>query len=158
MDRTLIRANLNENPFNPIREFEREIIKTFKEIEINRYPDPEYKELRKALADRLNVDIDNIAIGNGSDELILYILLAFHRKGFPLVITHPTFGMYEKAGKLLGMKILKFNLKEDWGLPKKDIEEAVKNGAVIFLGYPNNPTANCWPEKDIIDVIDKNPG
>jgi len=158
MDGTLIRANLNENPFNPIREFEGEFIKAFKEIEVNRYPDPEYKELRKALADELDVEPENLVIGNGSDELILYIFLAFHRKQLPLIIPHPTFGMYEKTGHLLGMKVIKFELREDWELPKEEMEGALKDGSIVFLGYPNNPTGNCWPKEDIMDIIDKNKG
>ncbi|MCS7234242.1 MAG: histidinol-phosphate transaminase [Synergistetes bacterium] len=157
MDRPL-RANLNENPFNPLEEFKEDFLETFKNIEINRYPDPDQRDLRKSLAKKLNVEPENIIVGNGSDELILYILIAFYRKNFPLVIPYPTFTMYEKIADTLGISIIKIPLDENWNLPLNYMETAVKDGAITFLGYPNNPTANCWPPEEIESIINKNPG
>lgn len=157
MDRTL-RLNLNENPFNPIEELKETFLKIFEKIEINRYPDQDYRELKEALAERLNVQPENIVVGNGSDELILYIFLAFYRKRFPLVIPYPTFSMYEKMGQILEMEVFKVPLDENWNLKLEEMERNIGTGALVFLGYPNNPTANCWPEKEIEHIIDKNHG
>lgn len=157
MDRTL-KVNLNENPFNPVEELKELFLKTFEKIEINRYPDPDYRELKEALSEKLNVQPENIIIGNGSDELILYIFLAFYKRGLPLAIPYPTFTMYEKIGRILGVRVLKTPLDENWNLRVEEMEEIIENGALVFLGYPNNPTANCWPKEELEHIINKNHG
>lgn len=154
-----LRANLNENPYNPIRELKEAFLKSFEEIEINRYPDPDYRGLREAIARKTGLSPENVIVGNGSDELILYILMAYRDGGLPLVIPHPTFAVYEKLALLLGIKVEKVSLpEEDWSLPVEEMKRLASQGAIFFIGYPNNPTGNCWPRGQLEEIIRINTG
>ncbi len=158
MDGTL-RLNLNENPFNPIISFKEELINRLLKIDINRYPDQKYSRLRRALAKKLSLREENVIVGNGSDELILYIFIAFMNANLPIVIPYPTFTMYEKIASLLNLRIVKVPLiEESWDLPMEDMEKALSEGAILFLAYPNNPTGNLWNRDKIEKLAAKNRG
>lgn len=158
MDGTL-RLNLNENPFNPLASFKEELKERLLKVNINRYPDPEYSRLKRALANKFSISERNLTIGNGSDELILYIFIAFGREGLPVVIPHPTFTMYETLAPLFKLKVIKIPLVEEtWDLPMKEMKKATAEGAILFLAYPNNPTGNLWEEKKIENLVEANPG
>jgi len=66
--------------------------------------------------------------------------------------------MYEKTAFLLGMRVEKVYLDENWDLPIESLMKLVSKGAILFLGYPNNPTANCWPKEELRSIIEINPG
>ncbi len=158
MDGTL-RLNLNENPFNPIIYFKGELINRLLKIDINRYPDQKYSRLRRALAKKLSLREENVIVGNGSDELILYIFITFMNTNLPIVIPYPTFTMYEKIAPLLNLRVVKVPLiEESWDLPMEDMEKALSEGAILFLAYPNNPTGNLWNKDKIEKLAAKNRG
>ncbi len=82
-----IKLDANESPF-PVKLSE---IVNGVNIPLNRYPDPEAKELKRAISKRFQVQPESIMVGNGSDELIYYLILTF---GGPVLYPVPTFSMY----------------------------------------------------------------
>ena len=81
-----VKLDANESPFGF-----RITQKIIQSIQTNRYPDPEAKSLKKAIAKDLKIRPENILQGNGSDELIYYLITTF---GGPVLYPVPTFSMY----------------------------------------------------------------
>jgi histidinol-phosphate aminotransferase len=82
-------------------------------IATNRYPDPEGKDLKRVLARQLKVAASSILLGNGSDELIYYLVTTF---GGPVLYPTPTFVMYGHIAKALGEKTIEVPLESGFDL------------------------------------------
>ncbi|MFN3480194.1 MAG: histidinol-phosphate transaminase [Thermodesulfovibrionales bacterium] len=143
-----VKLDANESPYG----FE-DYIKNLKDIKTNRYPDPEARELRKVVAKRWGISLDNLLHGNGSDELIHYIVTTF---GGPVLYPVPTFSMYGIISKTLGEKTIEVPLTEefdiDLSMTFRGIKE--KKPRLIFLSSPNNPTGNCFSSEAILRIIE----
>ena len=90
------KLDANESPFGFA--IAQEILSS---LQTNRYPDPEAKALKKAIAADLKIRPQNILQGNGSDELIYYLITTF---GGPVLFPVPTFSMYGIIAQALGEK------------------------------------------------------
>lgn len=113
--------------------------------ELNRYPDSTQKELKQKLAVLKDVSAKQIAVGNGSDELIDLIVKVFcEPKKDAILMMNPSFAMYGFYASVNENKVVKLNLNENFGIDKEEFlkisnEEKPK---VFFLCSPNNPTGN----------------
>ncbi|MCX7794701.1 MAG: histidinol-phosphate transaminase [Thermodesulfovibrionales bacterium] len=148
--RARIKLDANECPYSPFRSL------CFEGIELNRYPDPEAKKLRKELARLWAVKPENILHGNGSDELIYYLISV---AGGPVLYPVPTFSMYGIIGRVLGQKTIEIALDENFDIPFEDFKNTIKKEkpGIIFLSSPNNPTGNSFSKDKILSII-KNSG
>ncbi len=119
---------------------------------LNRYPDPEAKELKKAISKNLKINTANILLGNGSDELIYYLITTF---GGPVLYSEPTFSMYGIISQALGEKNIGISLNKDFDLDIDKMLSAIKKykPKLIFLSSPNNPTGNCFSADKILKII-----
>lgn len=115
----------NENPFG----------------QRNRYPDPHQRLLKKALSERKQIPVENIFIGNGSDEAIDLIYRIFcEPQQDRVIICPPTYGMYEVSANINNVKVLRVPLTDQFEL---DIDKILSLQAqCIFVCSPNNPTGN----------------
>jgi len=122
------------------------------DIPTNRYPDPEAKTLRSLLAKDHNIESKNIILGNGSDELIYYLITVF---GGPVLFPVPTFSMYGIISKAIGERVIPVPLDTEFDLDLKAMEGAIKKyrPKLIFLSSPNNPTGNCFSSERILKII-----
>jgi len=120
---------------------------------LNRYPDPEAKELKKAIVKGLGVGVDNILTGNGSDELIYYLIITF---GGPVLCPVPTFSMYEILSRAVGEKFTGIPLDRDFDLDTDKMLAAIKKHRpkLVFLSSPNNPTGNCFSPDRILRIVE----
>ncbi len=144
-----IKLDANESPFAlKISDIIDEI-----SIPLNRYPDPEAKDLRKAISKRIKVNFENIMIGNGSDELIYYLMLTF---GGPVLYPVPTFSMYGIIAQSVGVETLESKLDECFDLVEEDFFNILKTKKpkLIFLSTPNNPTGNTFSSHKILKIIE----
>jgi histidinol-phosphate aminotransferase len=123
----------------------------------NRYPDPEARELRKTLARQLGIRIPNILVGNGSDELIYYLITTF---GGPVLYPEPTFVMYGIIARALGERAVGVRLDEGFDLDMKPMLQAIKKEKpkLVFLSSPNNPTGNCYSADRMLRIIEASRG
>lgn len=113
--------------------------------EYNRYPDSTQKKLKNRLADLKNVSPSQIAVGNGSDELIDLIIKIFcEPKKDSILMMNPSFAMYGFYATINENKVLQLNLDEDFDIIKDDFLRVTKENSikVFFLCSPNNPTGN----------------
>jgi histidinol-phosphate aminotransferase len=143
-----VKLDANESPYG---------FSFFKNIPTNRYPDPEAKELKTTLAKQLKLKSKNILVGNGSDELIYYLVTTF---GGAVLYPTPTFSMYGIISKALGEKTIEIPLDPSFDLNMKKILDAIKKHKpkLLFLSSPNNPTGNCFSTERILMLIEKSKG
>jgi len=119
------------------------------------YPDPEQRELRKALEKYTGLGRQHIVCGMGSDELIDLILRLFLKPGDEVINCPPTFGMYPFSTDVCGGKVVDVPRTEDFALDIARIKKALtKRTKVIFVASPNNPTGNLASEKEIMELVD----
>lgn len=148
-----IKLDANESPFG-IEGDMSEVIRTLK---VNRYPDPEAKELKRVLAKRLAVSPANILFGNGSDELIYYLITTF---GGTVLYPIPTFSMYGIISQALGEKTIEIPLDKEFDIDLDKTLKAIRKDKpkLVFLSSPNNPTGNCFSAERILKIIEVSKG
>lgn len=152
-----IKMDANESPFNipkPLREI---ISKKIVDFDFNRYPDAEAKVLRSKLANLMDISFEKICVGNGSDELISYILTAFAREDTQVLYPTPTFAMYEILGQSAGLETVDIPLTDNFQIELTRMLDSLNPDStnLIFISYPNNPTGNCFDEDAILELINQ---
>ncbi|CEA15575.1 Histidinol-phosphate aminotransferase [Fermentimonas caenicola] len=107
----------------------------------NRYPDPHQRTLKKSLSKIKGISVDNICIGNGSDEIIDLVFRIFcEPQKDSVIICPPTYGMYEVSANINNVNIIKIPLDSNFELNVDEILS--QNAKCLFLCSPNNPTGN----------------
>lgn len=155
-----IKLDANENPYSIPEILPNEVKKrletrVFSEL-WNHYPDPEAKELRKKLAEKNGLDIENIVIGNGSDELLLYVFMAYLNSKKQIVVHPPCFSMYGIMAGEFNAPVLEVPLTEkEFNLDMPLMEAAINDekSAVTVITYPNNPTGQLFKREDVEKLI-----
>ncbi len=111
---------------------------------LNRYPDPHQKNLRKALSKHINIPTEKIFFGVGSDEIIDLSIRIFCEPGKSnVIIPSPTYGMYKVACEINDVKVKSVPLDNHFDINIEQVIQAVdENTKMIFLCSPNNPTGN----------------
>lgn len=140
-DREMILLDANENPFNN---------------GMNRYPDPMQLKLKKRLAEAKHLAVEQIFLGNGSDDVLNQLMIAFCTPGKDkAILLPPTFGMFQVCASINGIETLEVPLTADFRLDIAGIN-AVQSSAtkIIFIPSPNNPTGNCFALEDIKSIIE----
>jgi len=151
-----IKLHANENSFPPPPEILKQFEEIFKSTEFNRYPDPDCGPLKQTLAKRLNVTPENLAIGNGSDELIQILLQVFCDPGETVGFPDPTFAMYSIIAQGMGLKSQTHPLDDQWDFKAGPFLESLgkSRARIAFISYPNNPTGNCFSAPEVQKVIE----
>lgn len=111
----------------------------------NRYPDAENVQLKNKLAEINKINSANLFLGNGSDELIDFLMRIFcDPEKDSIMILNPSFVMYEIYAKMNNVAVEKLQLNSDFQLEKNKFLETVSKSQakVLFLCSPNNPTGN----------------
>jgi histidinol-phosphate aminotransferase len=126
----------------------------------NRYPDPFQKKIKERVSALKGVAIEQIFIGNGSDEAIDLLLRATCRPGQDsILICPPTYGMYEVAAHIQDAEVIEVPLRDDFQLDVDAIRNAItQNVKLLFLCSPNNPTGNLLRAEDIRSLLETFPG
>lgn len=127
------------------------------ETGINRYPDPQQKNLKAKISEIKNISSNNILLGNGSDEVLDLIYRAFCEPGLDNIITlPPTYGMYDVLAGINNVESKAVLLTEDFQPNLSEILKNVdENTKLIFLCSPNNPTGNSFNRDKITEILDK---
>lgn len=122
-----------------------------------RYPDPYQTDLKERIAEIKGANPEAIFLGNGSDEPIDLLIRAFCNPGKDrIIITPPTYGMYEVSANINDVGIIKVPLNKDFSLNAEGIIEAIEPGIkIIFLCSPNNPTGNSLESEAILEILSR---
>jgi histidinol-phosphate aminotransferase len=157
---TAIKLNQNENPYDwpaPIKE---EIADFCRQRPFNRYPDFVPDGLKRKLSEYTGVPADGIIAGNGSNEMILVLLIALAGTGADVVLCQPTFTVYRLLARGLGAREHTVSLNSDLQFDVDEICGAVSAHprSVLILCSPNNPTGSFLDERDIRFILSKHTG
>lgn len=141
-DREMILLDANENPFGE---------------EVNRYPDPMQRKLKKRIAETKKVREEQIFLCNGSDEFFNQLLVCFcTAKVDQIMVLPPTFGMYQVCADINAVESIKVPLTNDFQLNIDDIlKKKEKQTKIIFIPSPNNPTGNCFAKDDLRKIVEE---
>jgi len=144
----------NENPYDFPDELKNQIFRNIVSMDYNRYPDTNAVKLREKLAAYSGVDPKNIMVGNGSDELILTVMLAFGT-GAAFAVANPTFSMYGLHGCVAFSREIKVPRLEDFSIDVKALIRAAASPDVkiVVICNPNSPTGNATPLDKIEEIL-----
>lgn len=115
------------------------------DVQYNRYPDPLQLDVKEKLSKIKGLPVENIFLGNGSDEAIDILFRAFCNPGKDnAIICPPTYGMYEVSANINDVEIIKVPLTpETFQLDTEKILDTITSHTkLIFVCCPNNPTGN----------------
>ena len=138
----MIFLDANENPFDN---------------GVNRYPDPQQRNLKAVLSGQKGVSVKNMLLGNGSDEVLDLIFRAFCEPNRDNIISlPPTYGMYKVLSGINAVENREVLLTQDFELDVEGILGAVdENSKIIFICSPNNPTGNSFHEMAILRLLNE---
>lgn len=130
----------NENPYND---------------PYNRYPDPLQLELKDKLSRIKGVPVENIFLGNGSDEAIDLMYRCFTEPQVDNVVAiEPTYGMYKVCADINNVEYRAVKLDEGFQLNAANILATIdSNTKLIWLCSPNNPTGNALNREEILKIV-----
>ena len=153
-----VKLNANENPHGLPKQIIEEIIENARNLQYSRYPNANSVKLSELISSYWGLNNSNIVIGNGSDELIDYLIKTFSEKGRRVITTAPSFAMYKIYSLVNSANFVQIPLNQnDFSFnEEKILEEAKKtDSSIIFLAYPNSPTCNYFDEDKIITIIEE---
>lgn len=152
----LIKLDAMENPFALSAALREQWTKAVAEVAIQRYPDAAALACQQAVRNywQLPETLD-VIFGNGSDELILLLIMAIRASGRSVLGVTPSFVMYEKLSADLGVPFVEVPLNENFALDMKKLRQEIleQRPALLFFAYPNNPTGNLFAESDLLEII-----
>ena len=120
----------------------------------NRYPDPRQRDLKAKISKIKGIAADRIFIGNGSDEAIDLCFRIFCEPRMDNCIAiAPSYGMYTVSAAINDIEVREVPLGKDFSLPTEALLAAADNRSkLLFVCSPNNPTANSFDKKEILDL------
>ncbi len=121
----------------------------------NRYPDPSQARLKRRIAEIKGVDVQNIFVGNGSDEAIDLCFRIFCNPALDNAIAiAPSYGMYSTCAAVNDVEMREVLLNDDFSLPVERLLDAADNNSkLLFICSPNNPTGNVFPREEIERIL-----
>lgn len=157
----LVKLDAMENPHRLPAALQAHLGQRLGALALNRYPDGRVNELRQALAEHAGMPEGfDIMLGNGSDELISLLAMACDVPGASILAPLPGFVMYAMSAQLQGLKFIGVPLTPDFELDEAAMLAAIAEHqpSIIYIAYPNNPTANLWDDAVIDKIIAAAPG
>ena len=112
----IIKLNTNENPYPPSPKVKEAILEEL-EGQLRLYPSPTADELRQAIAETYGVSIDEVFVGNGSDEVLAFSFMAFFHPGKPIRFPNITYSFYPVYAKLYNIPYEIVRVNEDFTVP-----------------------------------------
>ena len=139
----------NENPYGPSPRV-LELLGSYGAY--HRYPDPQQRRLREALAGYTGVGPERIIAGHGSDEIIDLLLRAVLAPGDIAIDCPPTFGMYGFSARVAGGRTVDVPRGDEFSLDLEGVRAAAKGAKAVLVASPNNPTGNPL-RRDELDAL-----
>ncbi|WP_136066872.1 histidinol-phosphate transaminase [Modicisalibacter radicis] len=146
----LVKLNTNENPYPPAPGVE-QALREFSVDHLRRYPDPESLALREALAREQGVAVEQVFVGNGSDEVLALAFQAFFRQSRPLLMPAISYSFYPVYCRLYDINYRTLALDDHWQVPLDAL--TADSGGVVFAN-PNAPTGHGHPQTAIARLLE----
>ncbi len=151
-----IKLASNENPIGPSPKAVAALYNSL--AGLNRYPDGSCFYLKKRLAQALGVTEDMLIIGNGSNEIIEFLVRAFIGTGDEVVMGNPSFAVYPLVTQASGATAVSVPLTGDLVHDLDAMADAItERTRMVFIANPNNPTGTVVGRKDFDRFVEKLP-
>jgi len=146
------RLNTNECPYPLPEGFLEDLAMAVRQLQLHRYPDREATRLREALAQAAGHVPEGTWVANGSNEVLLQLLLAYGGPGRTAVVFPPTYVLHERIAWTAHTEVTRVPLGPGFLLGAGEVERALAlRPQVAFVCSPNNPTGNAQP----LDVVER---
>jgi histidinol-phosphate aminotransferase len=142
----IIKLNTNENPYPP-SPTAMSVLRSLDSEWLRRYPNPFANDFRTAISEVLNVPIDWIIVGNGSDEILNIVIRACAEGQRSIVYPTPTYVLYQTLAAMQPAEVIEIPYGENNRLPIAELIAA--NGAVTFIASPNSPSGHTVSIEDL---------
>ena len=151
-----IMNSANENPQDVEEQIKREAMSAVRNVKLNRYPDPLANELRDLIAEANGLDRNQVLLGNGGDELLFNLALAYGGPGRKFLNMPPTFSVYQNNAQLTGTEVVNVPRLADYSIDEQAVLDRVSQGDIDFVivTSPNNPTGQLAPEDFVLKLLD----
>lgn len=152
----LLKLDAMENPHGLPPALQAELGARLGALALNRYPGARGDDLKRALAEYAQMPAGfSLMLGNGSDELISLVTMACDLPGATILAPVPGFVMYAICAQLQGVNFVGVPLTADFELDGAAMLAAIaaEKPAIVYLAYPNNPTANLWDDATIEQIV-----
>ena len=136
-DKDIVKINANENPYPPSPKAA-EVLKSFDTNKLRFYPSANSTKLKEAIAKYYKVDVSNVFVGNGSDDVLAVAFQSFFNSEKPIVYPDLTYSFYPVWCSLFGIKYKNYPVGDDFRINPEDYKQ--KNGGVV-IPNPNAPTS-----------------
>lgn len=155
-----IKLNQNESPFDWPGDVKRRVGRYCVKRPWNRYPDFIPDALKKSLAAHVGWRPDGVIAGNGSNEMLLVLLLSLAGRGKTVIVCQPTFSVYRLLARGLGSEYREVFLRQDLSFDVERIVDAARDnpGSVLILASPNSPTGGALSKKEIERILGAHTG
>ncbi len=154
-----INLSANENTYGMPPAVREKVNAALCEVATNRYPKPMSDELREELAAWHGVEPSQVIVGNGGDELLFNLFLAFGGQGRVLVNCPPTFSVYQMYAELVETTVV--NVGRDLADFATDVDAlvaAARSASMVIVTSPNNPTGDLFPKEGVRALCEACPG
>ena len=154
----MVKLDAMENPYTLSPDLQAELGRRLGAVALNRYPSQRVEDLKTALQTYVAMPAGySLMLGNGSDELISLLSLACQAPGAVALAPEPGFVMYALSTQLQGLTYVPVSLTADFELDEAAMSAAIEkhHPAIVYLAYPNNPSANLWDASIIRRLIAK---
>lgn len=148
------RYDMNENPEGLPKTFVDEVLREITPEFLATYPEPD--KFIKMYADYLGVKPENVAVTNGSDMAIRFVMEVFAKKGSSVVTVTPSFEMYAVNCSMLGLRHVPVAYEPDMTMDADKIVAAIdENTDIVALLNPNNPIGTVYTEAEARKIIER---
>lgn len=147
-----LRLNTNESPWPPPDAVIADVIERLRSLPLNRYPDRDASALRGAIGAWAGWPAEGVWVANGSNEILLTLLLAFGGPKRSMLLFEPTYAMHSHLGHVTGTQVVTRRIRQPWILDPSFVAQTVAEVKphLVFVCSPNNPTGNAQP----IEVVE----
>lgn len=152
----LLKLNTNENPYPPspkVVEAVQAVLKDQADA-LRLYPDPDATALKQAIAKQQQVEVEQVFVGNGSDEVLAHIFKAFFIQKAPILYPDITYSFYPVYSQFFGIQTQQISLNEKFEVEVSDYKQ--ENGGIIITN-PNAPTSIALGLAEIKEILNANP-
>ncbi|HVF12813.1 MAG TPA: histidinol-phosphate transaminase [Actinomycetota bacterium] len=155
-----IKLNTNESPYPPPDSFVRDLQGRVAATVLNRYPARDFPEAREALAQHLGTLTERLWLANGSNEILLQLLMAFGGPERKVMTFEPTYAMHSHITRMTGSRLLRARRNPDYSMDPEASLTAIRTQRpdIVFLCSPNNPTGNSNTADEITAICEAAPG
>jgi histidinol-phosphate aminotransferase len=162
-----VRLNTNEAPDPPPAAFVAALAEATRRIAFNRYPDRAATELRAAIGALHGVGVEQVFCGNGSNEVLQALFLAYGGPGRVAAVFEPTYALHSHIARITGTAVVSGERDEDFLIDERELARVLtaagrlgdgNEPAISFVCSPNNPTGQSEPRETVEMILEAAPG